>query len=146
MAGITSKLEDLGSRLQREALEREELLKQKDQLIKTQTAMEEAMEEKAKHAASLERAKNELEEEVAQLRHQLEELVELKQKESEMEEKERELQEQLEALEELVEKETESKEESMEAVRSLKDELEGKQHQVNSLKDELEDKRRQVEV
>jgi myosin heavy subunit len=131
MEAATSKLEDLGTRLKREALEREELLKQKDALARGQAEMEEALSAKSKEVQELEKLHAALSSEVSELRKQLEAFVELQKKEKEMQDK-------MEALEELVEKETESKQENEEVARSLRDELEEKKRQLEQLRSRIE--------
>jgi cortexillin 1/2 len=130
--GITSKLEDLGTRLQREALEREELMKQKDELARGQQAMEEELSHKSKQVAELEKMKHSLQAELEELRLQVERL-------NELQKREKELQDKMEALEELVEQETEAKEEHLELAKTLREELEEKKRQVDQLRSKLDD-------
>jgi hypothetical protein len=82
--GIASRLEDLGTRLQREAQEREELLKQKDSLLAEQAGLDSTIGEKGKRALELNEATKKLESEVQELRGQLEELHDLKNKDLEL--------------------------------------------------------------
>jgi predicted nuclease with TOPRIM domain len=82
--GIASRLEDLGTRLQREAQEREELLKQKDSLLAAQAGLDSTIDEKGKRALELNEATKKLESEVQELRGQLEELHNLKNKDLEL--------------------------------------------------------------
>jgi len=131
MEAATTKLEDLGTRLKREALEREELLKQKDALARGQVEMEEALSAKSKEVLELEKLRASLQTEVSELRKQMEAFLELKKKEREMQDK-------MEALEELVEKETESKQENEEMARTLREELEEKKRQLEQLRARIE--------
>jgi len=82
--GIASRLEDLGTRLQREAQEREELLKQKDSLLAAQAGLDSTIGEKGKQAVELNEATSKLQSEVQELRARLEELHQLKTKDLEL--------------------------------------------------------------
>jgi hypothetical protein len=76
--GIASRLQVLGTRLQREAQEREELLKQKDSLLAAQAGLDSTIGEKGKQAVELNEATSKLQSEVQALRARLEELHQLK--------------------------------------------------------------------
>jgi len=126
--GIASRLEDLGSRLQREAQEREELLKQKDSLLAEQAGLDSTIGEKGKRALELNEATKKLESEVQELRGQLEELHELKNKDLELASK-------LATLHDMAERQRASRDESVDAsVDALKEQIQRARSEIDALR------------
>jgi len=85
--GIASQLEDLDSRLQREARERQELLRQKELLEAKQAELESTLKTRHQHALELENTVQKLQSDITELSSQVQVLQNLKAKDLELAEK-----------------------------------------------------------
>lgn len=128
--GIASRLEDLGTRLKREAEEREELLKQKDSLLAAQAGIESTLDERAKQVALLAEAVKKSQDDLAHLRAQLEELHELKKRDLEYSSK-------MAQLRELEERQRTGSTNEAEEAAALKEEIQRRKAEIDNLRERL---------
>jgi len=128
--GIASQLEDLDSRLQREARERQELLRQKELLEAKQAELESTLKTRHQHALELENTVQKLQSDITELSSQVQVLQNLKAKDLELAEK-------LGHLQETVRKEKTSGGGDSSESDALRQQIEALRTEINDLRKNL---------